>query len=182
MRRRSRARELAIQFLYHLDLRGPEALGDLDAFLDAAEAEAREDAKGASAARQAGPSRPPKRDMELREFAVRLIEGTRRHRDDADRILAGVTRNWDLKRMAAVDRNILRMAIYEMLHCSDIPPKVTINEAIELGKRFSTGNSGAFINGILDRIRIDLESGAVPARAAPAVDAETTHTADEPTA
>lgn len=163
MRRRSRARELAVQFLYHLDLRGPEALGDLDAFLDAAEAEAREDSKGAA-------PRVARRDAELREFAVRLIEGTRRHRDDADKILAGVTRNWDLKRMAAVDRNVLRMAIYEMLHCADIPPKVTINEAIELGKRFSTGNSGAFINGILDRIRIDLESGALVADRTPAAD------------
>jgi N utilization substance protein B len=57
--------------------------------------------------------------------------------------------------MAVVDRNVLRMAVYELLHCTDIPPKVTINEAIEIGKKFSTANSGAFINGILDRIRLD---------------------------
>ena len=61
--------------------------------------------------------------------------------------------HWNLRRMALIDRNILRMAVYEMLHLKDIPAKVSINEAIEMGKRFSTQQSGAFINGILDRIR-----------------------------
>jgi N utilization substance protein B len=59
--------------------------------------------------------------------------------------------------MATVDRNILRMAAYELAHCSEVPPKVAINEAIELGKKFSTANSGGFVNGLLDRIRMDLE-------------------------
>ena len=107
------------------------------------------------------------RSAEMREFALRLIEGTRAHQKQVDEILVAVTRNWDLRRMAAIDRNILRMAIYELLHCADIPPKVTINEAIELGKRFSTANSGAFINGILDRVRIDIDKGAVLAPARP---------------
>src|SRR5690606_2569724 len=96
----------------------------------------------------------------------RLIRGTREHRDETDKLLRTVTRNWDLKRMATVDRNVLRMAAYELLHCSDIPPKVAINEAIEIGKKFSTANSGGFINGILDRIRIDYRKD----RAATAVD------------
>ena len=63
-----------------------------------------------------------------------------------------VTQNWAISRMAVVDRNVLRLATHELLHRDDIPPKVSINEAIEIGKRFSTTNSGAFINGILDKI------------------------------
>jgi N utilization substance protein B len=82
-----------------------------------------------------------------------------------------VTKNWDLRRMATVDRNVLRMAVYELAHCDDVPPKVAINEAIELGKKFSTANSGGFVNGILDRIRIDLERER--AAAPPASDAGT---------
>jgi transcription antitermination factor NusB len=74
---------------------------------------------------------------------------------EIDTLLRKVARNWGLERMAVVDRNILRMATWEMLYSRDVPPKVAINEAIELGKRYSTANSGAFVNGILDRIRID---------------------------
>ena len=59
--------------------------------------------------------------------------------------------------MAGIDRNVLRMSMYELMHCTDVPPKVAINEAIELGKKYSTANSGGFINGILDRVRIDIE-------------------------
>ena len=65
--------------------------------------------------------------------------------------------------MALVDRNIIRVAVYEMLYCSDIPPKVSINEAIDIGKRFGTEESGAFINGIVDSIRIALEEGRITA-------------------
>lgn len=101
-------------------------------------------------------------DATVRAFAAELIEGTLQHRDECDERLRAVTRNWNIKRMAAIDRNILRMALFELMHCPDIPPKVTINEAIELGKKYSTANSGAFVNGILDRVRIDLaaEAGA----------------------
>ena len=136
MRRRTRAREIAIQFLYQLDMTGDEALESLDAFV-----------------------RAEAKDEETRQFAMRLVLGTHRAVAEADRLLRAVTRNWDLKRMAVIDRNILRMAIYELLHCPDVPPKVAINEAIELGKKYSTANSGAFINGILDRLRIDRERG-----------------------
>jgi transcription antitermination factor NusB len=136
MRRRTRAREIAIQFLYQLDMRGDEVLESLDEFL-----------------------RAEAKDEETKQFAMRLVLGTHRGVAEADRMLRAVTRNWDLKRMAVIDRNILRMAIYELTECPDIPPKVTINEAIELGKKYSTANSGAFINGILDRLRIDRERG-----------------------
>ncbi len=136
MRRRTRARELAVQFLYILDLRGPEALDQLASFL------------------QEG-----SKDREVQEFALRLITGTRDTLDVVDEKLSSVARNWEIGRMAVVDRNILRMAIFELLYCDDIPPKVTINEAIELGKRFSTANSGSFINGILDRVKNQAHPG-----------------------
>lgn len=96
-------------------------------------------------------------EREIVDFAIRLVDGTLQNRDDIDQKLQSVTRNWDLRRMAIVDRNVLRMAVYELMHCKDVPPKVAINEAIEIGKKFSTANSGGFVNGILDRIRIDLD-------------------------
>jgi len=68
------------------------------------------------------------------------------------------SRNWRLSRMSCVDRNIMRIAVYEMLFCSDIPAKVSINEAIDIGKKYGTEESGAFINGILDSVRIDSEA------------------------
>jgi transcription antitermination factor NusB len=132
MRRRTKAREIALQFLYQRDLRGEEVMGFMTEFIASETAE-----------------------KEIREFATRLAVGAIRNMPEADQRLREVTRNWDLSRMATVDRNILRMAVFELLHCHDIPPKVTINEAIEIGKKFSTANSGAFINGILDRIRLD---------------------------
>ncbi len=132
MRRRTKAREIAVQFLYQLDLRGVEVMDHLTEFVHGESEE-----------------------KEVREFATRLASGSRRIQKEADERLREVTRNWDLGRMATIDRNILRMAVFELLHCPDIPPKVTINEAIEIGKKFSTANSGAFINGILDRVRLD---------------------------
>jgi len=139
VRRRTRAREIALQLLFQFDLRGQgyeQEVGKSAAALCADESEG---------------------DEEVRTFALRLVEGTLRLRNEIDERLRGVTRNWDLKRMASVDRNVLRMAIFELAHCADVPPKVAINEAIELGKKYSTANSGAFVNGILDRVRIDLE-------------------------
>ena len=130
MKKRTRSRELALQFLYQLDLLGPDKLEDLKAFL-------REEEKDAEACR----------------FAQRLITGMHEHRDAIDEEIQAVAQNWQIGRMAVIDRNVLRLATYELLHCKDIPPKVAINEAIELGKRFSTANSGAFINGILDKIK-----------------------------
>jgi transcription antitermination factor NusB len=130
MKKRTRARELALQFLYQLDLRGPELIEELREFLASEEP-----------------------DKGTREFALHLVRGTVLHLDEIDRIIREVAQNWDIARMAVIDRNVLRMATYELLHCPDIPPKVSINEAIELGKRFSTQNSGGFINGVLDKIK-----------------------------
>lgn len=135
MRKRTRARELALQMLYQFDVRGEDARAQMEPFL-----------------RENGDD-----DEEVRSFARLLIEGTREKQAEIDVVLAAAAQNWQLRRMAVVDRNILRMAVWEMLHSGSIPAKVTINEAIELGKRFSTQQSGAFINGILDRIRRERE-------------------------
>jgi len=89
-----------------------------------------------------------------------LIRGTLEHRDEADELIKKHAQNWELHRMAAVDRNILRLAIYEMLYRDDIPPVVSINEAIELAKAYGGADSGRFVNGILDRIRKDLDRPA----------------------
>lgn len=128
MKKRTRARELALQFLYQADL-VQKPLEESDDFL-----------------------REEERDPETRKFAQRLIQGTLEGRDEIDDVIQKVAQNWNISRMAVVDRNVLRLATYELLNCQDIPPKVAINEAIEIGKRYSTQNSGAFINGILDRI------------------------------
>ena len=91
----------------------------------------------------------------MRAFAEHLVWGVLEHRDEIDRLIGEAAENWRLERMSAVDRNVLRLATFEMLYLPDIPPQVSIDEAIELGKRFGSEDSGAFINGILDRIALD---------------------------
>jgi transcription antitermination factor NusB len=137
MKKRTRARELSLQFLYQLDLRGLEFLDEVKEFLSSEES-----------------------DQSTREFALHLIRGTVDNDEEIDDMIALVAQNWEIQRMAVIDRNILRMATYEILKRNDIPPKVSINEAIELGKRFSTSNSGAFINGILDKIKDHTKKGS----------------------
>lgn len=88
-----------------------------------------------------------------RGFSERLIRGVEEHRETLDRILEQCSAHWKLDRMAHVDRTILRIATYELLYCDDIPPKVTINEAIDIGKKFGSEDSGAFINGVLDKVK-----------------------------
>jgi transcription antitermination factor NusB len=153
VKKRTRARELALQFLYQLDLRGEDFFSEAKGFVLAEE-----------------------RDVETSRFALRLVEGTHEHQAEIDTTIQAVAQNWNISRMAVVDRNVLRLATYELLHCQDIPPKVAINEAIELGKRYSTSNSGAFINGILDKImnRARPQSAplSVPAPAIAALDEE----------
>ena len=131
MRKRTQARELALQLMYQLDLRGDEILDEVNAALS-----------------------PGAGDPEMLDFARELVHGCREKRADIDRQIEEVAKNWQLKRMAAIDRNILRLATYELLYREDIPPLVTINEAIDIAKKFSTKNSGPFVNGILDNIRL----------------------------
>jgi N utilization substance protein B len=87
-----------------------------------------------------------------------------RYKTQIDPLLEQFSENWKIGRMSCVDRNVMRIALYEMLFCEDIPHKVSINEAIDIGKKFGDSESGAFINGILDKIRLGLESGRIQAR------------------
>ena len=90
-------------------------------------------------------------------FFFKLVEGVMEAGSEIDAVIERYSDNWKLSRMSGVDRNILRIAVYELMYCNDIPSKVTINEAIDIGKRFGTEESGAFINGILDSIRMALK-------------------------
>jgi transcription antitermination factor NusB len=129
MRKRTRARGLALETLYRIDLMGADSLDEtLTEMVEEAD------------------------DPEVSDFASELVRGTIEHRDEIDRRISRAAKNWDISRMTAIDRSILRLGIHELCHRDDIPPKVSINEAIDLGKQYSTADSGAFINGILDNI------------------------------
>ena len=137
MGKRRRAREAVIQFHFWRDLQhgeGPERIDDFWEFC---------------------PVKP-----NVREFAQPLIEGMIAHLPEIDERIKKYSENYNLNRISAVDRNVLRLAIYEMLYRDDIPPVVSINEAIELAKTFGGAESGKFVNGILDRVRKDLDRPA----------------------
>ena len=93
------------------------------------------------------------------EFAKNLVEATVAHSTDIDKIIRTRVANWDFKRIAILDRLILRMGICELLYFREIPPKVTMNEAIELAKLFSTEKSGQFVNGVLDAVLAEIKKG-----------------------
>lgn len=158
MGKRREARERAVQFLFQHDLNPPanleEALGQ---FWDSQRAAAIAEDKG-KATWGEKPELPPATPEEesLRVFAEPLIRGALEHREEADALIRKYCKNWDLPRIAAVDRNILRLAIFEMLHRDDIPPVVSINEAVDIAKKFSTQDSGRFVNGILDSVKAEL--------------------------
>jgi len=88
----------------------------------------------------------------VRPFAEELVKGVYIHKDQLDTMIVAASENWRLERMSIIDRNVLRIALYEMLYHLEIPPKVSLNEAIDLGKTFGSPDSGAFINGILDHL------------------------------
>jgi N utilization substance protein B len=126
---RRRAREVALKILYGLDILPREVDKTLEEFWFLT-----------------------RYSPEIREFASRLVKGVMEHKEEIDKLIIKNVTNWTLDRMAAVDRNILRFAIYELLYEEEIPPKVTINEALDIAKKYSTDKSSAFINGILDKI------------------------------
>jgi N utilization substance protein B len=158
MGKRREARERAVQFLFQHDLNPPQDVEEaLNQFWDSQRAAALADEKGP--AHWGEPVHIPPANPEesaVRLFADPLIKGTLQHRDASDELIKKHAKNWELHRIAAVDRNILRLAIYEMLHRDDIPPVVSINEAVDIAKKFSTEDSGKFVNGILDKIKGDL--------------------------
>ena len=93
-----------------------------------------------------------KENEEIRKFAEELVKGTLEKLEDIDALIEKLAENWILGRMAAVDRNILRLAAFEILYRKDIPSAVTINEALEIAKKYSSSESAPFLNGVLDRI------------------------------
>ena len=90
-------------------------------------------------------------------FFLKLVNGVLGAIDELDTLIERFSKNWDINRMSGVDRNVMRIAVFELLYCDDIPPKVSINEAVDVGKKFGSEESGAFINGIMDSIREELE-------------------------
>jgi transcription antitermination protein NusB len=154
---RREARERAVQFLFQHDLNPPENLdAALEIFWTAQRISAHTDDSKPTYGQL--PELPPLSADEaaLRLFADPLIRGAIQHRDESDELIKKHAKNWDLHRIAAVDRNIMRLAIFEMLHREDIPPVVSINEAVDIAKKFSTQDSGKFVNGILDKIKGEL--------------------------
>jgi N utilization substance protein B len=128
MSRRSRAREVALQALFQEDLNPQNSLENLGAFLSAR-----------------------LQDEDLREFAKTLVLGVKRNQAELDELLAAKAENWSVPRMAATDRNLLRLGAFE-IRFGDAPDRVAVDEAIELAKRYGTANSPQFINGILDKL------------------------------
>jgi len=134
MTRRSRAREVAFQVLYQDDLNPRNNPADSDELI----------------------SQRLRKD-ELAAFARELVAGVRRNREAIDALLEQTAANWSLKRMAATDRNVLRLGAYELLH-SDTPDRVAIDEAVELARRFGSAQSSQFVNGILDKVMHNKET------------------------
>ena len=135
MGKRREGREAAVQLLFHWDMnvRQPLEEADLNGFWQLRTA-----------------------NQATKEFATRVAAGVIAEQVAIDEKISRYTANYELKRISAVDRNILRVAIYEMLFCNDVPPIVAINEAIDIAKKFGTEESGKFVNGVLDRVKLDL--------------------------
>lgn len=131
IRKRTLARECALQILYQLEV-NPEPLDEL--------------------LKRFWNEQDESYSEEIRTFAEKLVRGAVGQQADIDRVIGQYADNWDLHRMAIIDRNILRFATYELLYLPDVPPKVSINEAVNLAKKFSQEESGKFVNGILDKI------------------------------
>jgi N utilization substance protein B len=128
--KRRKSREFALQVLYQLDITKQDAMKSV-----------------AQLKEHFSPNE------ERDPFVERIVLGVIEHKQEIDRLIERYSENWRLDRINLVDRSVLRMATFELLYCEDIPPKVTLNEAIDLGKRYGSEDSGSFINGVLDRIQ-----------------------------
>lgn len=136
---RIQARELALKLLYMLDLSGE--LGDVS---ESAAPESEQQVRELLELEHAG------RDVET--LSREILQGVRHELAALDKAVQDAAVNWQISRMPVVDRAILRMGAFELLHMHDVPPRVTINEAVELAKKYSTEKSGAFVNGVLDKV------------------------------
>lgn len=139
MGQRRRARECALQMLFQIDVTAAAPAEVFPGFWAGQEAEG-----------------------DVREFAERLVLGVARRRRELDAVVTASSEHWRIERMAVVDRNVLRMAVFELLHHRDTPAAVVIDEAIEVAKRFGGDESGAFVNGVLDAIRRSFDRGEIP--------------------
>lgn len=133
MGKRRQSRELAVQFLYQTDMLGQEnwqkALENFWKEQDITQ--------------------------DVKDFSNRIINKVIEEKEEIDKLITSYTTNWDIERIAVVDRNILRAAISELLYMDDIPPIVSINEAVDIAKKYGSSESGKFVNGILDKIRLE---------------------------
>ena len=148
---RRQARELAMQALFYMDIQNHASLQMLESFCEN--------------------FRPPKRSH---PFFLTLVSGVLENRSEIDTLIERFSKNWKINRMSCVDRNVMRVAVYEMLYCEDIPPKVSINEAVDVGKKFGGEESGAFINGIMDSIGDALDKEGMLKKITTKVDNEVT--------
>lgn len=140
MGKRRDGREAAIQFLFARDLQGEQKPEDADAFWTLHSAKS-----------------------STRAYAESLIKGVLGHQAEIDESIVKVVENFRLERLAAVDRNVLRLAAYELMHCPDVPGPVILNEAIDIAKALSAGESGSFVNGVLDKLAKLLRPVGAPA-------------------
>ena len=129
MRKRTFARECVLKILYQIEIMNDNPRDILTSFWE---------------------DNPEEKDV--RVFANRIVEGVVEKLDELDAKIAKHTQNWDMRRMAILDKNILRFGTYELLYMDDVPPKVTINEAVNIAKKYSQEDSGKFVNGVLDHI------------------------------
>lgn len=130
MRRRTKARECALKVLYQIEMTKDNYDDSLKAFWE----------------------REPQTEDAVKKFANQLVEGVRTNIKEIDDTISKYATNWQINRMAVIDRNILRIATFEILYLDDIPPKVSINEAVDIAKKFGDIDSGKFVNGVLDKI------------------------------
>lgn len=136
---RRRARELAMQALFYMDINNKSSQELVELFC-----------QNFSTSPKAMP------------FFLKLVTGVLEAKPEIDALIERFSKNWKIHRMSLVDRNVMRIAVYELLYCTDIPSKVSINEAVDVGKKFGSEESGAFINGIIDSIRMAVDQGDIP--------------------
>lgn len=130
MRNRTKAREYALQILYAIDIKKDDPKDCVEQFWEGSD----------------------ESSDQVKSFSNEIVLGVSEHRKEIDSLISKYATNWELDRMAVIDRNVLRLATYELLFIEDIPPKVSINEAIDIAKKFGGNDSGKFVNGVLDKI------------------------------
>ena len=134
MGKRRKARESTLQILFQLEFDDTQPERVIDSFW-----------------------KNRKATKEIKEHSQRLVEGITSHREEIDRLIQSVSANWRISRMAIVDRNVLRMAVFELLHEESLAPAIVINEAIEIAKKYSSEEGATFVNGILDAVRKEIQ-------------------------